>query len=250
MRILQLDPKEFDPQGFATRQGIALEAAAAYGARLGTLAARLDGHAAVIFEDWVQGEPAVLEQLLGELIVRLRREFGTRELRAGATAPALYDLYCSRLGFEPWLDLVRYDRPAGLPAPAPRSHAALRPYRDEDGPAVDRLFGEPNGARGLADLATRHQSRFLVAELDGRVLAYALSYVEGPHVLFKSLVVDPELRRSGVGWDLTCDSIRWSESLGLPSHLRTQADNQAARTLYERLGYRLASQTRLVHRLL
>lgn len=265
-QILRCDPAKIAPQAFSARQGIALEAVSSDGQRIATVAARVDGQVAVLFEEWITGEPDLLAMLVSDLIRALREEFGVRDVRAGASSQSLYDLYVSRIGMLPWHELLTYERPA-LPAPdSPRSTALLRPFaaRDveavaellaaEDGPPGPDVPGTSGGAAGAAShlrmLAEKHPSRFIVAEVDGQIAGYALGHFDGGRWLFKSMIVHTRFRQQGIGRDLVLDQLRCSHHLGLPSFLHTQADNQPARLLYEKLGYHLVKQVRLVHQML
>ncbi|HWI66413.1 MAG TPA: GNAT family N-acetyltransferase [Symbiobacteriaceae bacterium] len=157
------------------------------------------------------------------------------ELRAPAPSDELYRLYTTRLGLEFWCEIVNYVRPVAGRAPAPRSGALVRPFRESDGPGVLALGGNP-----------ARPGRLTVAEADGLVAGYAYCHLDEAGGQFRSLAVAPGNRRRGIGWDLTCDVVAWFEAQGVAGHLRTEVDNLAARRLYERAGFQAAGQTRVL----
>jgi GNAT superfamily N-acetyltransferase len=221
-----------------------LEAVTSPGA---TAAAIIEGTRARIPPIYLKGAPATLEPLLHELINRLRRDHGITEVHAGAPSDSLYNFYCQRMGMSLWAEIVTYERPVLNHVPGSKSAALVRPVTDADRGALLPLAGSAEHLANLTGLAAQYPSRFMVAEKDQTVAGYALSYRDGQVCQFKSLVVDPTWRRSGIGWDLTRDAVQWFDQLGLPSALRTQVDNQAARRLYEAFGYQPAGQIRMVH---
>lgn len=87
----------------------------------------------------------------------------------------------------------------------------------------------------------------LAAEVDGRVVGYAYAGIEpmswkelrGPAGFIHDVVVDEAARGAGVGTQLMEAAAAWLEEAGAPRVMLWTADqNQAARRLFERIGFR------------
>ncbi len=245
MHFQTRDPATVDPQAFAGKQVLVLEAVSCPGT---SAAAIIEGTRARIPPIYLKGRPEDLEPLLHELIARLRRDHGVTELHAGAPSDSLYEFYCRRMGMSLWAEILTYERPVLQHVPGSKSTALIRPVTAADRGALLPLAGSAEHLANLTGLAAQYPSRFMVAEMDQTVAGYALSYVDGQVCQFKSLVVDPTRRRSGIGWDLTRDAVVWFDQLGLPSALRTQVENAAARRLYEAFGYQRTGQVSMLHK--
>lgn len=104
-----------------------------------------------------------------------------------------------------------------------------------DGPAV--------GAR-LSRILARSDQRFLVAELDGRLVgwvhAIVWEFVEtAAFVVIGGLVVDRSLRRKGIGRTLLSKAEEWAVEQGCSVvRLWSSVVRAEAHRFYEQLGYR------------
>lgn len=92
----------------------------------------------------------------------------------------------------------------------------------------------------LSDALTATPShRFRVAELDGEIVAYAVTGVAAGVAYLQRLAVHPLAQRRGVGRVLVVDGVRWAGRRGCRCMLvNTQVGNTAALALYESLGFR------------
>jgi ribosomal protein S18 acetylase RimI-like enzyme len=78
-------------------------------------------------------------------------------------------------------------------------------------------------------------------EVAGRVVSCGVAVVEGTFCGLFDLVTDPELRRRGHGRDLTLALLDWARAHGARhGYLQVMEVNRAARSLYDRLGFREA----------
>ncbi len=112
---------------------------------------------------------------------------------------------------------------------------------------IDRLaFDEfwTLDANGLADaLAATPSTRFRVAELDRRVLAYAVHGRAGGGGYVQRIAVDPATQGHGLGTLVVLDGLRWMRRRGCDrAVVNTQLTNERALGLYLRLGFRLEPQ--------
>ena len=83
-------------------------------------------------------------------------------------------------------------------------------------------------------------SRFRVADVDGEVGGYAVSGRAGDRGFLQRLAVDPAHRRSGIGRGLVADGLRWMKRRGATrAVVNTQEHNEAALSLYRRVGFHL-----------
>lgn len=95
----------------------------------------------------------------------------------------------------------------------------------------------------LARMLQRQDHRFLVAELDGRVVgwlhAVVSDYIEtGPFVVVAGLVVDKSVRQGGIGRSLMSAAEQWAVEQGCQVvRLWSSAARTKAHRFYERLGY-------------
>lgn len=122
----------------------------------------------------------------------------------------------------------------------------IRPYRDEDEPAVVDLWRQlfpsespHNEPRLSISRKTRHDDGlFLVATLDGEVVGGVMGGYDGHRGWIYSLGVAPQHQRRGIGSALV---VRVEEMLGelgcVKINLQLRGDNAALTPFYERLGY-------------
>lgn len=140
--------------------------------------------------------------------------------------------------------IYRLDRPGRLIAPEPRARVTVREADSRDLAAIVRIdraafdeFWRYDPAQ-LERLMT--EGRAAVAEEAGTLIGYTLATVSGGEGSVARLAVVPGSRRCGVGAALASDAVVSLASRGVRAvTLSTQYDNEASRTLYETLGFRL-----------
>ena len=72
----------------------------------------------------------------------------------------------------------------------------------------------------------------------GRTIGFGLAVLERGAIGLYDIVVDPALRGQGHGRALVCALLRWGREAGAESaYLQVRAVNEAARSLYARLGF-------------
>ncbi len=124
---------------------------------------------------------------------------------------------------------------------------AIRRYRPGDLRSLLRVEEESFGPRErygpevFLALISLPGSVILVAEEDGEVVGYSAGYLEGDGVgHIASVAVRPGFRRRGIGRALMEALERELVARGARRlRLEVRASNQAARRLYESLGYRV-----------
>jgi ribosomal protein S18 acetylase RimI-like enzyme len=144
----------------------------------------------------------------------------------------------------------------------------IRPAKEADLPSIGRLGAMLVGAHHEFDprrfiAATRHTERgyaeflltqltqpnvvLLVAEYDGRVIAYSYAGVEGydwmslrgPAAVLHDIVVDPAQRGHGIGAMLLDATLVALTEKGAPRVVLWTAErNEAAQRLFDRAGFR------------
>lgn len=138
----------------------------------------------------------------------------------------------------------------------------IRPARVEDAEAITahvrRIAGDPDGfsPAALDEVRTVEQQRalleetcadprvlFLVAERAGRIVGETnlrpfSRYAATSHVRVFGIGLDREVRRRGLGTELTRRAIAWAKEQGVTRiELQVFADNAAAIGLYEKMGF-------------
>lgn len=144
---------------------------------------------------------------------------------------------------------IRTARPEDAPALGRMGAALVRLHHSYD----PRRFMTPeedleSGYRWwLSRELKREGAVVLVAEKDGAVVGYVYATVEGrdwnalldAHGELHDIWVDESVRGAGVGGLLAEELVRRFEALGVPRIvLMTATRNEAARRLFERLGWR------------
>ncbi|HTQ41398.1 MAG TPA: GNAT family N-acetyltransferase [Polyangiaceae bacterium] len=146
--------------------------------------------------------------------------------------------------------VVRPVQPADLPAVGRlagqlvRYHYALDPRRFM---LIDRV--EEGYAHFLGREASNPRAVVLCAaeEPSGEIVGYAYGTLEGrdwnalldPHGALHDVLVDPGVRRAGLGARLVLETCRRLEALGAPRVLlHTAVQNEAAQALFSKLGFR------------
>jgi phosphinothricin acetyltransferase len=153
---------------------------------------------------------------------------------------------------------------------APARQAVIRPSREADMPAVQRIYAhhvmhgfgsfeeEPPDLAELMRRRSEYLSRrlpYLVAELDGRIVGYAYA---GPYrtrsayrfTVENSIYVDPAATRHGIGRKLLGELIAQCTALGFRQMIAVigDSDNASSIKLHEALGFKLAGNLRSVGR--
>lgn len=125
-----------------------------------------------------------------------------------------------------------------------------RPATVDDAPAVAALVTQlgynasAEEVRGrLARLLPRPDQRFIVAEIDGRLIGWlhvdVVEYIDSEaYAHIGGLVVDRDQRRQGIGAALIAEAEAWARKQGCALiRLRSSATRTAAHRFYESLGY-------------
>ncbi|MBX3030060.1 MAG: ribosomal protein S18-alanine N-acetyltransferase [Chloroflexi bacterium] len=89
------------------------------------------------------------------------------------------------------------------------------------------------------ELETNRMARYLVARLDGRIVAYGGVWMLIDEAHVTSFAVDPAVRRMGVGGRLMLALMHLALDTGARvATLEVRLSNEAARLLYGRFGFR------------
>jgi ribosomal protein S18 acetylase RimI-like enzyme len=188
------------------------------------------------------GAPAAVEAV--RRCCEVLGERGYHEVITAALGPAESRGFIEA-GFEvrERLHLLAHDL-LDVPAPPP---ATLRRGRrvdrtvalDVDARSFDTFWRLDGGGFEEA-LGATPSSRFRVADAEQRVVAYAVSGRAGTRGFLQRLAVDPDHQGHGLGRALAIDGLRWMKRRGADRALvNTQERNDAALSLYQRLGFRL-----------
>ena len=128
----------------------------------------------------------------------------------------------------------------------------VRDARPADVSAVHCLIGQLADSADEAAFRARFERvlatddhRITVAEVEGKVVG-VLHMFERPalekpcEAVVQALVVDSEVRSSGVGEVLMREAEAWAQSRKLPAvSLYSRVDRKRAHAFYERIGYRI-----------
>ena len=106
--------------------------------------------------------------------------------------------------------------------------------------ALERLcFSDPWNEAAVGGELENPLSLWLVAERNGAVLGYVGSQMVPPEADMMNIAVAPEARRQGIAEALIGELICRLSVNGVTSlSLEVRASNAAARSLYEKLGFR------------
>jgi ribosomal protein S18 acetylase RimI-like enzyme len=192
---------------------------------------------------------------------------GVRAIRTGALFAAAADRFADA-GFAvvDTLMLLRADlgeSTVGRPRGRADATAPLRARQHGAAAIIDcAAFGAHwgNGAADLAEIrkaTTTHRARMRRAGAStgrllhrGPIIAFAISGAAGGQGYLQRLAVLPEHQREGHGRALTVDSLAWMRRRRLGhAVVNTGIDNDAARALYESLGFRPLSDRLVVMQL-
>jgi ribosomal-protein-alanine N-acetyltransferase len=126
----------------------------------------------------------------------------------------------------------------------------LRPARSADLGQVlaieERSFSDPWPRAALLSELQADQMRMpMVAERDGRVVAYLMAWQVVDHLHVLNLAVAKEQRRLGIGSQLLLAALREAIARGLRiATLEVRPSNTAARAFYEQHGFVVVGRRR------
>ena len=171
-------------------------------------------------------------------------EAGYQRARTAALSPAEQVPFLAA-GFQvdEHLHLLAHDLSTVVPPSRPSPLRRAR-RRDRDAVlAVDAVAFSPPwrlDAAGLRDaLVATPSVRFRVAQLDGRVVGYAVAGRAGRRGYLQRVAVHPDQAGRGFGRALGSDALSWLATRGTHrAVVNTQEGNAAALALYEALGFR------------
>jgi len=104
-----------------------------------------------------------------------------------------------------------------------------------------RSFSVPWEESTFRGLMRRPSVALLVAELDGRVAGYSVTWFTDDEAELGDIAVLPELRGRGIGSLLLRESITLAAGRGARFlHLEVRHGNEVARRLYEKAGFDVA----------
>lgn len=143
------------------------------------------------------------------------------------------------------LHLLRHDDPVLPDPPTVRLRRAL-PFDQAEILALDELAFDSFWRLDRTSLRDARRatpvSRYRVAGEHG-VAGYAITGRAGPVGYLQRLAVHPDHQHRGVGTALVSDALWWARRRGATSMLvNTQITNEAALSLYLRMGFRLEPQ--------
>jgi len=174
------------------------------------------------------------------------RRVGYDTIRTGALSPQAGDRF-ERLAFEPIqsLMLLEHRSLSSVSDLSPKgSTPAVRLATGADGEAsrVDVAAFGPGwcidrvGISDVRSATPRHRAR--IVRIDGEIVAYAISGRDGRHGYLQRLAVAPAHQHRGHGATLVTDALQWMARWRVQRALvNTHVGNDAALTLYHRLGF-------------
>lgn len=121
----------------------------------------------------------------------------------------------------------------------------IRPFRMEDEAAVVALWGACELTRPWNDPFKDIQrktavqpERFLVGEVDGRIVASVMAGYDGHRGWLYYLAVDPSCRRKGYGRAIVQAAERMLQEAGCPKiNLQVRTSNREVIAFYECIGF-------------
>jgi ribosomal protein S18 acetylase RimI-like enzyme len=124
---------------------------------------------------------------------------------------------------------------------------AIRPFRAGDESAVIRLWRDCGLIRSsndpLKDMQRKHSVQpelFLIALLDGRIVASVMAGYEGHRGWLNYLAVTPGRRQTGIGRLMVAEAEQRLRELGCPKiNLQVRSANTAAMEFYRRIGFQV-----------
>lgn len=123
----------------------------------------------------------------------------------------------------------------------------IRPYQSTDETTVVELWHQCNLVVPWndphKDIQRKQQVQpelFLVAEIEGQVIATVMVGYEGHRGWLNYLAVAPQYQRQGIGQQLVKTAIDTLSKIGCPKiNLQIRASNEAVIRFYDRLGFRI-----------
>ena len=101
-----------------------------------------------------------------------------------------------------------------------------------------RIFSQPWSEQGFADALSMEQNIFLVAEEAGEICGYLGMYQSLDEGEITNVAVAPEMRNTGIGWELMQVAIAKAKEQGiLQIVLEVRVSNASAIHLYEKCGF-------------
>lgn len=219
-----------------------------------------DGHLAGVFG--VDADPEVDRAWLFGPIVEHTDWHGVADRLYAEILPLIpagihdYDLFCDkqnsrvegfalRHGFGLRSENAVLTLERGDYLPAAKGLSGVIPYRDDFFGQLDRLHRQlfPNAyytARQMAGKQDGHH-RLIIAVENGQLIGYHFCKIEpeSQSGYIDFIGTDPAVRNRGIGADLLAPGLDWM--LSAPAiqrvNLTVNADNQAARSLYEKFGF-------------
>lgn len=156
-------------------------------------------------------------------------------------------------GFEAADEVVFLELEDMRPSPSPLPQAAIRTITPDDLPALLRLdtqaFPEPWRMSGRSLRAACSGAAYAsLAEDQGEIVGYQITSRSPYSAHLSRLAVAANRTRRGLGTALTLDAMRTlHQQAPLRWTVNTQASNQPALALYQRLGFRLSGARYPMH---
>ncbi|MBW4444934.1 MAG: GNAT family acetyltransferase [Plectolyngbya sp. WJT66-NPBG17] len=127
------------------------------------------------------------------------------------------------------------------------SNFIIRPYEASDETTVIELWYQCKLVTSWNDPHKEIQRKrsvqpelFLVAEIDGRVIATIMTGYEGHRGWLNYLAVTPQYQRQGIGQRMVETAIDQLTEIGCPKvNIQIRTSNKTVIRFYERLGFRI-----------
>ncbi len=121
----------------------------------------------------------------------------------------------------------------------------IRDYRDGDFPAIRRLW-ERSGiydpergddAASIRECNARGGSFLVICKENGTIVGSSWLTHDGRRLFLHHFCIDPICQGQGLGRQLAEASLSYARKIKRPVKLEVRRDNEAARALYEKLGF-------------
>ena len=134
-----------------------------------------------------------------------------------------------------------------------RVRPAIRRATRDDVPRVAEIerasFSDPWTPGAFRSAAEEERLLFLVAEHEGTVVGYSVSWCVADQAELANLAVDGDVRGAGIGGQLLDAAIAAAREAGCESmHLEVRESNEAARALYASRGFAEVGRRRRYYR--
>jgi ribosomal protein S18 acetylase RimI-like enzyme len=122
----------------------------------------------------------------------------------------------------------------------------IRDYRPEDFPSLYSLWQqtdlsqpERGDSADTIKQCNEHGGRLLVMEESGknRIIGSSWMTWDGRRIYLHHFGILPEWQGMGLGTELALESLKWIRQKGQQVKLEVHKENQAAKRLYEKLGF-------------